>query len=123
MTHRAQGSGAQLAQPAIEDCLKNCADCHRICVETINHCLQAGGAHAAADHVGLLNDCAQICQTAQDFLIRRSELHPGVCGACAQACNACADSCDQLGADPQTKACAAMCRACAASCQALAGRP
>lgn len=107
----------------IEECIENCVDCHRICVETINYCLRMGGAHAGADHVGLLTDCAQICQTAGDFLIRGSALHPQTCGVCADACNQCAASCDRFGADPQMKACADLCRTCAQSCQQLAANP
>jgi hypothetical protein len=105
---------------SIEECLKNCVDCHRICVETIDYCLRVGGSHAGAPHAGVLIDCEKICQTSADFLIRRSDLHPGTCAACAEACNACADSCDRFPGDRQMKACADLCRVCARSCEQLA---
>lgn len=117
-THRSH----QTSQ-SIEDCIKNCVDCHRICVETIIYCLQMGGSHASPAHVGVLTDCALICQTTADYLIRGSDLHPPVCGVCALVCNACADSCDQFRGDAQMKACADLCRACAQSCQQLAATP
>jgi hypothetical protein len=104
----------------MNDCLKDCEDCHLVCEETIMYCLALGGAHAEAEHIGLLMDCAQICQTSADFMIRGSSNHESVCGVCAQLCNLCADDCEQLGDDEQMQACVEMCRKCAQSCEQLA---
>ena len=48
----------------MRQCIDNCQSCHRTCLQTITHCLQKGGPHAAAAHIRLLADCAQICQTS-----------------------------------------------------------
>jgi hypothetical protein len=35
----------------MQECIRNCMDCHRVCLETIAYCLQQGGKHAEANHI------------------------------------------------------------------------
>ncbi len=99
----------------MQQCIQNCTDCHRVCLETITHCLQVGGEHAAQAHIRLLLDCVQICQTSADFMIRSSELHQRTCGVCAEVCDRCAADCERMAAnDPMMRQCAEMCRQMAA---------
>ena len=107
--------------PEVERCIKNCEDCHHVCIEAVQHCLEKGGRHAEASHVRLLLDCAQICQTSADFLLRGSDLHPLTCGACAEVCARCAEACDRMGDDEAMRRCAEACRRCAESCRQMAG--
>ena len=79
------------------------------------------GPHVEAAHLRLLLDCAEICQTSADFMLRGSELHGQVCGVCADVCDRCAQSCAQFGDDQQMQACAEECRKCAESCRKMAG--
>jgi len=48
---------------AMEDCIENCTERHRICLETIEYYLRMSGKHADAARILRLADCAQICQT------------------------------------------------------------
>ena len=80
----------------MQDCISNCLNCHAVCLETIHHCLQMGGEHASARHIGLLQDCAQICVTSADFMLRMSDYHPQTCGVCATVCEACAKECETM---------------------------
>lgn len=105
----------------MERCIQNCSDCHRSCEATGAYCTQMGGKHAQPDHLRLLRDCAQICVTSADFMLRGSELHPRVCGVCAETCQRCAESCEQFGGDTQMQECAQVCRRCAESCRQMAG--
>ncbi len=108
----------------MEQCIANCTNCHRVCAETLGHCLQIGGKHAELRHIRLLMDCAQICQTSADFMIRGSELHPRVCALCADLCERCAQDCERVDRnDEQMKACADLCRRCAESCGKMASAP
>ena len=104
----------------MRDCIQNCLECHAICLETIGHCLAMGGKHAEAKHIGLLQDCAQICVTSADFMLRMSDHHPQVCGVCADVCDACATECESLadGSDFMQR-CADACRRCAESCRKM----
>ena len=80
-----------------------------------------GGAHQGPEaHIRLLLDCAEICQTSANFMVRGSELHGHLCAACAAVCERCADECDKLGEDPHMAACAEICRACTQTCREMA---
>jgi hypothetical protein len=106
---------------AMRECIANCSDCHEICVATVQHCLELGGAHASPDHIRTLLDCAQACDTCRDFMLRGSDLHPRFCGDCAEACERCAQSCERVGADDDLmRECVAICRRCAETCRAMA---
>ena len=102
--------------PDMQDSIRNSLDCARTCTETIAHCLTLGGEHAAADHIGLLQTCADICGTCANAMLRHVESHPAICAACAEICRRCAASCEQLGDDEAMKRCAEACRRCAESC-------
>lgn len=106
---------------AMESGIRTALDCHSICLETVTHCLTKGGTHAQPDHIRLLLDCAEICQTAANFMTRRSTLHTETCRVCADVCDRCAESCEQLGDDESMRRCAEMCRACAESCRQMTG--
>jgi hypothetical protein len=101
-------------------CIANCTACHRICVETLAYCLGKGGRHAEAVHARLLLDCAELCQTSANFMIRGSDLHKSTCRACAEVCARCAASCEAFAGDAQMTRCAEVCRRCAESCQQMA---
>lgn len=103
-------------KPDVRKCIENCLDCHSVCMETVTYCLDKGGKHAEANHIRLLMDCAQICQTSADFMLRISEIHPKTCGICAEVCERCAKACEQLGDDEMMRKCAEACRRCAESC-------
>jgi hypothetical protein len=106
---------------AMAECIERCTRCHATCVETITHCLAMGGRHAEPRHIRLLQDCAQICATSADFMLRGSDLHHHTCGACAEVCARCAEDCERLAeGDEPMRRCAEECRRCAESCRRMA---
>jgi hypothetical protein len=108
------------ARAEMQQCIQNCQDCHGVCLSTVTHCLQRGGRHAEASHVGLLLDCAEICQTSANFMLRNSQLHTRTCAVCAEVCERCAEDCARFSDDEQMQQCAQMCRQCAESCRRMA---
>jgi hypothetical protein len=103
----------------IKACKELCWECRTECQDTLaTHCLQKGGEHVAPEHVKLMLDCIQICQTAADFMGRQSSLHAYTCEACAAVCEACAQSCRKLEGE-QMKHCAETCSRCAESCREM----
>jgi hypothetical protein len=105
----------------MQECIDNCTRCHAVCVATTIHCLQQGGKHAEASHIRLLVDCAQICATSADFMLRGSDLHGRTCGVCAEVCARCAEECGRMAADDEVmQRCADECRRCAESCRRMA---
>lgn len=103
-------------------CIEECQSCHSVCLETVTHCLQKGGPHAEANHIRLLLDCVEICQTSANFMLRGSELHTQTCAACAVVCERCAEDCERLADDEMMRRCAQVCRRCAESCRGMAGQ-
>ncbi len=96
-------------------------ECSAVCTEASAVGLSRGGAHAAPGHVQILVDCASICRTAADSMLRGSPLHPQVCALCADVCARCAEECEGFGDDPLMRRCAETCRRCASACRAMAG--
>lgn len=109
-----------LIDPAVRDCIDECVRCHEVCLSTVPYCLELGGRHAGEAHVTLLLDCASICRTSADFMLRGSDEHGRVCAACAAICQRCAEVCDQFVGDEVMHACAEACRRCADSCERMA---
>ena len=101
----------------MQHCMELCQRCHDTCLETLtHHCLAVGGKHAEKNHVRLMLDCIEICQTSANYLRRGSPQHAAICRACAEVCQACAESCEQLG---EMDECARICRECAESCRQM----
>jgi hypothetical protein len=105
----------------MQQCIDACSSCHETCVDTVNYCLSKGGKHTAPDHIMLLLDCAQICASSADFMLRGSKFLRETCRTCAAVCRACAESCRKMGDDAQMTRCANECDACAKSCERMAG--
>jgi hypothetical protein len=111
----ATANGHDLAQ-----CIQDCLDCYRECLGTATtYCLDQGGDHDEPQHIRLMLDCAEMCRTCADFMIRESASHQAACGLCADLCERCADSCDAID-DEHLRRCAERCRRCAASCREMA---
>lgn len=103
----------------VKDCITACWDC-RAHIQNVffTHCLEKGGNHVAPEHVKIMVDCMEICQTAADFMTRNSTVYASVCAACAEICYHCADSCEEID-DEEMIACAQLCRECAEMCDDL----
>src|SRR5687768_12726278 len=84
----------------IKKCKELCWSCRTHCRETlVHHCLEKSGEHVEKDHVKLMLDCIQMCQTAADFMDRHSVLHAYTCDTCATVCEACAESCERIASE------------------------
>lgn len=107
----------------MRECIERCANCHRLCVQTIQYCLAIGGPHAEQAHVRLMADCAQICAVAADFMSRRSPFHVRTCGLCAEVCQRCGEDCaDRAAGGAAMTECADACRVCADACRAMSAK-
>jgi len=102
-------------------CIRECQGCAAVCIETATQCLQKGGRHAEADHIRLLLDCAEVCQTGANFMPRASDLHALTCGVCAEVCERCAADCERMADDEMMRRCGETCGRCAESCRRMAG--
>lgn len=119
MTHSDTTHSDTTHHAQMDAAIKICLECHATCEHTIQHCLEKGAMHAAAAHIVVMRDCAQLCITCADFMARSSSLHAGVCALCAEACEACIESCQSVNDDAHMQACIDACNACAESCRAM----
>ena len=101
----------------LQECVADCLRTHASCIETARYCLDNPRVGVTPVHLSLLTDCAEICQTTANFLIRRSVQHGTMCRACADVCDACAAECEKFASDAQMAGCARTCRECAKSCR------
>lgn len=115
---RIQGS-EYIISDEVRECIQDCLDCFKTCNETMIRCLSMGGKHVETEHLNLIMDCARICNTNADFMLRNSTYYPQTCGLTADICDECADTCDRFD-DDFMKECASVCRRCAESCREMA---
>ncbi|MGD6934868.1 MAG: four-helix bundle copper-binding protein [Candidatus Bathyarchaeia archaeon] len=108
-----------LMSEEVRECIQDCVDCYRTCNQTLIRCLNMGGKHAEVEHANLIMDCARICNTNADFMLRNSLYYPQTCGLTADICDECGDVCDRFE-DDFMKECASVCRRCAESCREMA---
>jgi hypothetical protein len=104
----------------MQQCIDNCLSCHATCEATFRYALSTD--HLETDRTQMLRllDCAEICRTSADFLLRNSGQHHATCTACAAICAECAEWCARLQRDAILKQCGLVCEACAVSCEGMA---
>ncbi|MCB4824870.1 four-helix bundle copper-binding protein [Roseicella aerolata] len=108
----------QNLSPEMQSCIEECLRCHGTCLSmAMNHCLQQGGKHVEPQHFKLMLACAEICQTAANFMLIGTHHHKHTCRECAEICEECARSCEQVGGMEE---CVQACRRCADSCRKMA---
>mmetsp|Transcript_23366 Transcript_23366/g.32658 ORF Transcript_23366/g.32658 Transcript_23366/m.32658 type:complete len:119 (+) Transcript_23366:111-467(+) len=102
---------------SLDDCIKHCSECAQLCQRAKTHCI-IDGKHVTIEHLNLLEDCVEICQTSANFMLRGSKNHNLIYQICAQICEACALECEKTCAENDLmKQCASKCRECAQMCR------
>ena len=91
-----------------------------VCTMTVQYCLTQGDEHADVNLIGVLLDCAELCQVSANFMLRGSPHHVVTCVACAELCRACEEACRSISGDERLVHCAEICAACAESCERMA---
>ncbi len=115
---------AQLDDLAAE-CLRNCTECHNICVQTSVSSDVVG--KISLDDLKLLTNCAAMCRTCADVIDTMAghhamaAYHVSIHRACADVCAACGAMCRQSGI-PVMLQCADVCDRCADSCRRMAAQ-
>ena len=107
--------------PEMRQCIDATSVCYTACAETLHYSLDAGVGFSDVRHLRLLIDCCEVCQTAQNALLRASELGVMLAVVCVEACEKAAESCRLI--DPSNEhlaTCAEVCDRTAESCRQLA---
>lgn len=104
------------------DCAKACDDCARMCNMCAAHCTKmvADGKKEHLATVRTCVDCASICKSASEIVIKSGPFSDLICTACADACKRCGDACEKHAEhDPIMKQCASECRKCENACRTM----
>lgn len=118
--HDQHAHETEQAQDEMQECIEECLQCHAVGTMTLQHCLAVGGTHAEINLVGVILDCAEMCQVSANFMLRGSPYHVLTCATCAELCRACEEACRSITGDEQVEHCADICASCAASCDRMA---
>lgn len=108
------------AHDDMQECIEECLNCHAVCTMTLQHCIASGGEITEVNLVGLLLDCAELCQTSANYMLRGSPYHVITCAAAAELCRACEEACRGVSNDEQLTHCADVCAGCAEACDRMA---
>ncbi len=108
----------------VRACIEACGACAQACVLCADSCL---GERAVAELVACVRldlDCADVCESTQRVLSRRTgeddALVRVLVKACAEACRLCGEECDRHAAQHEhCWVCAEACRRCECACREL----
>lgn len=94
-----------MVQVELQQCIQDLQSCHDVCAQTAVNCQEAGGDHAKPEHIAMLQDCAEMCQTTTHFMQHDNPLYGYVAQACAQVTTHCGEECTQMGDTDCANAC------------------
>lgn len=100
---------------AADKCEINCHECAVQCKQVLAYVKGKKGAQYAAVRKAT-EDCAQICQLAEDLKKRGSPLLSQANELCVAACQRCMEAC-KAAKDKKLDACIASCKSCSECCK------
>lgn len=96
--------------PEMQLCLQAWKNCHQVCLETLNYCLERPGRYKNVGLLCSLRDCAEMSLICIHLMTDGSEFMGRTGLICEEMCLKCAKACEELGDDPQLLECAELCR-------------
>jgi hypothetical protein len=108
------------ANTVVDTCIEACENCHAVCQETLNYCLDKGGELAVPSLLRAILECGDIANVAGRFVERHFDHHEQICRTAAEICKRGAKSFSAFShLDAKLAECAEACRECAEACNAL----
>jgi hypothetical protein len=109
-----------MSRSDMQRCIDECQRCHDVCLQAMTYGLRQSGHYVEPTHIVTLLDCAELCTTTVNVMLRGSARHRRTCELCAEICEACANSCAAVRDDDEMRRCEAECHRCAALCREMA---
>jgi len=114
----------QLQLDELAHCIGSCVICATTCTACADACLAEEMEHDLTECIRTNLDCADVCRTTGQALVRQTQpdftLLYHQADACRFACNACAKICEQhADMHEHCRICAEACRQCEAACDKL----
>ncbi len=107
----------------MQNCINACMECHKMCMETMTHCMTKGGKQMDMSMMGMMRDCAEMCMMCMNMMMGGSEFAARTCMLCAEMCDRCAMAGEKMSNDAKMMAFAAACRQCAEACKSMQMMP
>ena len=94
------------------------AECIAACEYCSDACLHENNVKMLVDCIRIDRDCADICQTALNYIARDSKHAGTIVELCSQICSECADECEKHASHHEhCRYCAEVCRRCEEECK------
>ncbi|MCW6076570.1 four-helix bundle copper-binding protein [Clostridium sporogenes] len=103
-----------------QKCIDECNKCAQACYECFKACLNEPDVNARKNCIGILAECAQMCQMSSSMMSMDGEFTKEHCQLCATICDKCAQECEMFK-DDHCQKCAQECHICANECRNMAG--
>ena len=102
-------------EPETKTCVAALQACHATCLQFATFdCMQGNYPRVGPNQFRLMLDCAELCQTAANFLIRDSDHYLRVCREALVICEDLASDCRKF---PGMEAILAACDECVSACR------
>lgn len=101
-----------------ERCIDALQACYAVCMRSVSYGYVKESGPLQEEHVRLMIDCAEMCQTAANFLIRESDHYLRICREAAEICKDLVSSCE--GVDGM-EGILSICDECVSACRVIVG--
>jgi hypothetical protein len=81
----------------------DCTNAHNIALQTFHYCQTMGGGFVDPENLNVLQDCAELCELMDSFILRQSRLKADLSELCFRACDACVKLAEKFSSDEQMK--------------------
>src|ERR1700752_665724 len=95
----------QMAQLEMQQAIQDALSCRTICIQSARKMQQAGNSQNRQQQIHMLEDCAEMCQTAAHFMQHSSPLYGYVTRAAERITWHCSEECDRVGEAECANAC------------------
>lgn len=102
-----------------QNCIDSCNQCVQSCMECFTACLSEEDVAARKETIGILLDCAKMCELSSCLIASDSKFAMDHCNLCATVCEKCSDACSMFQ-DEHCQKCADTCNKCSEECRNMA---
>jgi hypothetical protein len=88
----------------------DCSNAHNIAMQTMHYSESMGGNFTDPENLNVLQDCIELCEIMNSFILRQSRLKSDLAELCFHACNACVKLAEKFPDEPQMKALLQYCK-------------
>ena len=93
----------QELDPSEQQAAVDCTNAHNIALQTFHYCEAMGGNFSDPENLNVLQDCADLCELMDSFILRQSRLKADLSELCFRACDSAVKLAEKFSSDDQMK--------------------